>query len=313
MIFVCDRCDEKSLAKLYICGWYKLAKIYRKVFFPSLFLEGNICARTTDAVLLREDDWILTDALAVKGNWDFKDKLYRVIEDDADGYADCVRMMERTFKNAVPIGYDRVDSGMNKGKIRQAALHQSLLAKKKLSAREATKLQYDYCIKQCMSLAQKLMNDRCESIGDIKALREYAMMAVTFCANSPDGYYYKAMAEEQSGFVKEGLRSINRALRLEPDGADIMALKANLLADLGNHEEACDLYQESYDISGDESYLLMKGRVLFGMGNVDAAYKVFREMKNRQLLEDAGINLKDMEHRWPFVAIRGLKNLLKKS
>ena len=87
-------------------------------------------------------------------------------------------------------------------------------------------------------------------------------MAVTFFKNCPDGYYYKAMAEEQLGFVKEGLRSVNRALQLEPDGADIIALKANLLAAMGSYEDAAALYSESFDISGDESYLLVKGRVL---------------------------------------------------
>ena len=56
----------------------------------------------------------------------------------------------------------------------------------------------------------------------------------------------------------------------------------------------------------------MKGRVLFMMGNVDGAYKVYREIRDKDLLSEAGINLKDMEHRWPFVAIRGLKSLLKK-
>ena len=136
---------------------------------------------------------------------------------------------------------------------------------------------------------------------------------MTFFKNCPDGYYYKAMAEEQLGFVKEGLRSVNRALQLEPDGADIIALKANLLAAMGSYEDAAALYSESFDISGYESYLLVKGRVLLMMGNVDAAYKVFREITDRELLLAAGINLKDMEHRWPFVAIRGLKSLLKKS
>ena len=61
---------------------------------------------------------------------------------------------------------------------------------------------------------------------------------------------------------------------------------------MGSYEDAAALYSESFDISGDESYLLVKGRVLLMMGNVDAAYKVFREITDRELLLAAGINLK---------------------
>lgn len=155
------------------------------------------------------------------------------------------------------------------------------------------------------------MSDGCDNIGEIRTLREYAQLAVLYGAKQADGYYYEAMADEQLGFVREGLKAINRALELEPDGADLLALKANLLTAYGKYEEALALYSESYDISGDESYLMMKGIVYFIIGNVDAAYKTYRQIENKTLLADAGINLKDMERRWPFVAIRGLKNLLK--
>ena len=313
VVFVCESDSPNHSQGLYICGWYKQAKIYRRVFFPSLFLESNICARSTDAILLEEASWILAAPLAALGSCHFKDKLYRVIEDDEEGYEELEKILNNACGRQVPIRYELAPSQMNKGSIRRAALSKSKAAKKVLTAREAAKLSYDYCIEQCASYAKKLMGDQCESIEDIKTLREYGEMAVTFFKNCPDGYYYKAMAEEQLGFVKEGLRSVNRALQLEPDGADIIALKANLLAAMGSYEDAAALYSESFDISGDESYLLVKGRVLLMMGNVDAAYKVFREITDRELLLAAGINLKDMEHRWPFVAIRGLKSLLKKS
>ena len=105
---------------------------------------------------------------------------------------------------------------------------------------------------------------------------------------------------------------MNRALALEPDGSDLMALKANLLIGLHKYDEALKFYSEAWDISGDDSYLLMMGRVYFLIGNVDMAYKTYRRIQDETLLEDAGINLKDMERRWPFVVIRGLKNLLKR-
>ncbi len=296
-----------------ICGWYTTAKIYRRVFHPSLFLEGNICARSTDAVLLREDAWILADRLFEENGWDFKDKLYRVIEDEEEGYEALAAILKRHYEKTVPVRYDLAPSMLNKGDIHRALAARQRQSGHRLSTKEAYDAQYAFCIEQCMTLASRLMEDACESISDIKTLREYADMAVTFGRGRADGYYYRAMAEEQLGFIREGLKSVGHALKLEPDGADILALKANLLADQGNYEDAAGLYGESFDISGDESYLLMKGRVLFLMGNVDGAYKVYRMIKDKQLLEAAGINLKDMEHKWPFVAIRGLKNLLKKN
>lgn len=317
--------EKEMPGGLYICGWYRQAKIYRRVFFPSLFLEGNICARSTDAVLLQEQDWISAKAILPEAGWNFKDKLYQVIENDEEGYEALAALVEADEPGAgapdlrsaaagrrVPIRYELAPLKVDKDAVRRAPLALQRSAKRRLSARESMEAQYDYCIGQCELYAQRLMSDACEDIGDIKTLREYGRMAATFGKNRPDGYYYKAMAEEQLGFIKEGLKTIQRALALEPDGADIIALKANLLADLGDYKQACELYSESYDISGDESYLLMKGRVLFMMGNVDGAYKVYREIRDKDLLSEAGINLKDMEHRWPFVAIRGLKSLLKK-
>ena len=98
-----------------ICGWYTTAKIYRRVFHPSLFLEGNICARSTDAVLLREDAWILADWLFEENGWDFKDKLYRVIEDEEEGYEALAAILKRHYEKTVPVHYDLAPSMLNKG------------------------------------------------------------------------------------------------------------------------------------------------------------------------------------------------------
>lgn len=315
VIFLCHDSGKKSDSDhgLVICGWYKQAKICRQVFYPSLFLEGNICARSTDAVLLREDAWI-DPASVFHGNWmDFGDKLYRVIEDDEDDYEALDDMIKKSKHPRMPVCYGGVSSDFQKDRLRRFLIMAQKRSGKSLSAKEANKLRYEYCIEQCGEYARRLMSDECESIGDIKTLRDYAVMAITCGKDEPDGYYYKAMADEQLGFTKEGLKSVNQALKLEPDGADILALKANLLAEMKSYEDAVQLYGESYDISGDESYLLMQGRLLFLMGNVDGAYKVYRQIEDKTILTQAGINLKDMEHKWPFVAIRGLKNLLKKS
>ena len=33
-----------------------------------------------------------------------------------------------------------------------------------------------------------------------------------------DGYYYEAMADEQLGRVRQGMKAIEKALRIEPEG-----------------------------------------------------------------------------------------------
>ena len=285
---------KSDAGALYICGWYKKAEIHRKVIHPTWFLEGNISARSLDAVLLPEKSWLDAGQWFLRTDMVFGEKMYRVIEEDDACYEKLAELLRTDGTGEFPVRYElfTVRKENPKQKNRQAA--------------------YEFCIDRCAQLALQLMQDQCEDIGEIKTLREYAQMAINYNGKSPDGYYYKAMAEEQAGFVKNGLKSVNRALALEPDGADIMALKANLLTALGKYKEAAELYKESFDISGDESYLLMQGRIFFLMGDVDGAYKVYRKITDKELLENAGINLKDMEKRWPFVAIRGLKNLLKR-
>ena len=297
----------------HICGWYAAARIYRRVLHPSLFLEGNICARSTDAVLLGEKDRIPVRQLFEENGWDFGGRSYRVIEDEEEGYETLTAVLEQKRGCGVPVLYSLAPVQLDKARMHRALSDHQKQAGRRLTPGEARDVQYAFCIDRCMELAGRLMEDRCESISDLKALREYADMAVNFGRRRADGYYYKAMAEEQLGFIREGLKSVAHALELEPDAADILALKANLLVAQGRCREAADLYGESFDISGDESYLLMKGRVLFLMGKVDDAYKAYRAIKDRSLLDGAGISLKDMEHKWPFVAIRGLRNLLKKS
>ena len=298
--------EDPSNKKMKICGWYRKAKIWRKVMQPCLFLEGNICARSLDAVMLTAASRPEAVRPLPERTVDFGDKMYRVIENDEDGYEQLEAIMEKAWPQET-IRYDLVPSAMDKGAIRREAA--ALMG---ACGGDSRKARYEVCIRQCMAYGQMLMDDACKDIGDIKTLRDYGKMAVTLRSGQADGYYYEALADEHLGFVKEGLKAVNKALNIEPDGADILALKANLLADMGDYSQAASLYSESFDISADEAYLLMKGRVLFIMGNVDGAYEVYRRITDKELLEAAGINLNDMERRWPFVAIRGLKNLLKK-
>ncbi len=303
VIFLYEDPSDKIMK---VCGWYKKAKIWRKVHHPCLFLEGNICARTLDAVFLPENTRPGAVSPLPRLAGDFGDSMYRVIEDDEDGYELLKNMMEKPWKME-NIRFDLAASHMDKARVRREGVRLTAPGEKDIRRGE-----YEACIQKCMDYGQMLMDDRCSDIGDIKTLRDFARMAVTLRPGLADGYYYEAMADEHLGFVKEGLKAVNKALNLEPDGADLLALKANLLIGLKDYSQAAQLYQESFDISGDEGYLLMKGRALFLMGNVDAAYDVYRKITHKDLLEEAGINLNDMEHRWPFVAIRGLKNLLKK-
>jgi len=292
VVFIAQKEDGHD----YICGWYKEACVYKKVQRPTLFLEGNIIAKTLNAILLKSDNWIPAEQWLIADYLCFDSKAYTVIEDD-DMYAYKIKKLLTSWVDGVcPVRYDLFSPKLEVFQIKKAK-----------NRGESCEI----CVDFCTELASRLMDDACEDIGEIKALREYAAKAITYDGKCVDGYYYKAMAEEQLGFVKDGLKSVNKALELEPDAADILALKANLLIAYGNDRQASDFYQESYDISGDESYLLMKGKVLFRMGDVDGAYKVYRKISDKTLLEEAGINLKDMEKRWPFVAIRGLKQRLK--
>ena len=315
VIFVCQ---DSAQDELKICGWYSRAKIFRRVHRPSFFLEGNICARAMDAVLLKEGRWRPLLPGMPSGSSVFGGKMYYVIEDDAPGYKDLERLVGNVGKSPVaagdmvPVRYVLAPSYGDKGRIRREAVALLGGPKSRPTARAMAQAQYGCCIRECEKYAGRLMNDQCQGISDLKTLKEYGRMASVFAPGQADGYYCEAMADEQLGFIKDGLKVISKALDIEPDGADLLALKANLLAAFGKFEEAARLYQESFDISGDESYLLMKGHTFSMMGNMEQAYKAYAQIKDRSVLKAAGINLKDMEHRWPFGAIRGLKNLIKR-
>ena len=272
-----------------IIGWYRHARVYRHLQIISAFLEGNICARALHARLLAAGDRIVFDVPGLE------EKMYQVIEEDDVLYDRLMAVIDDEQRHFIEIRYDMVTGFYSGDRVRMAG-----------SGKDGSvKHMRDYCIEKCESIAEKMMNDRCSDIREPKTMYQYASQAVKLDGRSVDGLYYLAMACEQLGFVREGFKAIEKALKLEPDGDDLLALKGHLLFAEKKYEEAAGYYQEAYDIQPMDGYLLCVGQAWFAMGNVDKAYKAYQQVKDKKILSDCGINLKDMERRWPFVALRG--------
>ena len=122
-----------------------------------------------------------------------------------------------------------------------------------------------------------------------------------------DGYYYEAMADEQLGRVRQGMKAIEKALRIEPEGADLMALKGQLLVGMGKADAAAQWFHKAWYESGDDDYLMLEGRAWLLDEKPDDALDCFKKISDKGLLDAAGINLKDMEQRWPPVSARGVR------
>ena len=103
---------------------------------------------------------------------------------------------------------------------------------------------------QCEAIAREIMEDRCPGIETVKGFFELAQNVTRYDSRNVNGWYYLAMANYQLGFVRKGLKAIERALRLEPDGDDLLVMKGNLLVSNGCLEEALRCYEEAYDSSG---------------------------------------------------------------
>lgn len=275
-----------------IIGWYKSAKIYRQLQHISVFLEGNIKARTMDACLLPKSRRIEGTA------FDFSEKLYEVIEEDDARYSRLKKEMAIGGKG-LPIRYELVESFFSADKLRL------IQQKCKNDTERAQKQMYDFCIEACMKTARRIMQDECRDIRELKTMLAYANQAALYARGCVDAWYYRAMACDQLGFVKDGLKAIEKALAAEPDGDDLLVQKGHLLFALGKYEETIACYEEAFAISPDDSYLMCVGHVYFAMGNVDAAYRTYKRTADKSILKDYGIDLKDIEKRWPFVSVRG--------
>lgn len=289
VVFVCDD---------HIIGWYTSARIYRKLKVLSPFMEGNIVADVRQAKLLASGQ--KTDSIQLE----FEDQYYKVIDEYDVLHVKLSEMMKDPGLKTIEIRFDLLPSGYDGKKVRMAAG----IGKRQSDA--AFKMA-DYCLDQCNEIAYKAMNDQCRDIRDFKTMYDYASEVTKMLSKNTDGWYYLAMACEQTGRVKEGIKAIEKALALEPDGDDLIALKGHLLFAMERYEQAITCYQEAHDISPEDGYLLCIGQTYLVMGKVDMAYKAYKRISDPEVLKEKGIDLKDIEHRWPFVAIRnffGKKN-----
>lgn len=276
-----------------VIGWYKKARIYRENQVVSVFLEGNICAKTLDAVLLPK-------ASRISGkDFNLQSAYYEIIENDDERYALWMRRIKSVTKG-LPVRYELADTFYSQDKLRL------------LSSANRNHEKLNYCIERCTYYARRLMEDQCQDIREPKTMLLYARQAVIYDRESVDAWYYQAMACEQLGFIKDGLKAIEKALTMEPDADDLMALKGHLLFAKKEYLAATQCYEAAWQSQPLDGYLIQLGQTWFVTGNVDAAYKAFKRVQDRALLEEHGINLKDMERKWPFVALRGLFGKKKK-
>lgn len=278
-----------------VIGWYKKARVYRNLQIVSVFMEGNIRTRVLDAVLLPK-------AKRLSGtDFHFQSGMYEIIEDDDERYDEWMKKMARTPKG-LPLKFEVVDSFYSQDKLRLLCPGK----KEKVSQENVRLARRDYCMDRCSYYAKRLMEDQCLDIREPKTMLMYARQGLIYDTKSADALYYEAMACEQLGFVKDGLRAIARALAFEPEADDMLALKGHLLFAKKDYVAAAECYEAAWQSDPLDGYLIYLGQAWFAMGNVDAAYKAYKRIEDKELLNQRGINLKDMERRWPFVALRGL-------
>lgn len=231
---VLEQIDVYFVAKqehqMLLYGWYQNADVYRRIKHPSLFLEGNVIARASEVMLL-EAPVRLSDFA-----WYVGSQMYEVIEAEDARYQKLLQL-----KKDYP--------GSNQFK-RFPYLHITL--QKKWSGT------FEACILHCEELAASIMNDSCSGIEELAQLLAYAKHAVRLNRTDADGYYYAAMACYQLGFLKEAMKAVEKAVKLEPDASDILAQKAAILVSMGHLESARALFEKAYELSGDESYLMLK-------------------------------------------------------
>ncbi len=215
-----------------VLGWYKKSEIFSKMHTPSLFLEGNIKAYTSDAVWLPEA--LHTHTI----KWDFPKHIYEVIEEEDAKFLPLQKMITEYAGENQMIRYH------------SAQTHTIPEYLKNISS----------CRAACQDWANLVLEEKCQDIRDIKTLEAYARKLCEKDRKDSDGYYYLALASYQLGFVKEGLKQINKALQLEPDASDLTALKGLLLVSKGHVEDGADKLHQAYEKSQYELYLTLEKR-----------------------------------------------------
>ena len=299
VLFVCKAEDKRDDGWVMIgekedrwqaCGWYRDARVFRNLQLPSLFLEGNIKADSRKVVLLPEKDRFpvqcsfKTEAGGFLGRRQEEETWYEVIENLDSRYTELQQRIDAYKGQGVFLSFGQVQVRPDSSVLRS----------------------YETCIDRCSELAGALMSDECADIREIKELLLCAEKAASLRRNDPDGHYYLAMACYHLGQVKKAAKAVGKALALEPDASDIMALKASILVSMGHIPQAADLFHAAWLEEGDEDYLIMEGRTYMNAGQMDKAHACFKKVSDEQLLEANGINLKDMEKKWPFMNLRGI-------
>ena len=262
-----------------VIGYYKRAEVRKKIMRPSLFLEGNIRADVREAWLFSEDERKQIFAAH------FGERYYEVVEDDDARYQPLMACMTDNPGQNSLLRYDCVD----------------------IFLQSTIRNQYEACLAECERLASALMCETCTDLREIKRLEVCGRQAAVLNGRETDGYYYEAMADEQLGRVRQGMKAIEKALRIEPEGADLMALKGQLLVGMGKADAAAQWFHKAWYESGDDDYLMLEGRAWLLDEKPDDALDCFKKISDKGLLDAAGINLKDMEQRWPPVSARGVR------
>ena len=270
-------------------GWYRKARIFRDLQLPSLFLEGNIRADARDVTLLPAQDRFPVDCSFKTQSGGFLGKheeetFYEVVETMDSRYDDLRRRIDSYQGQGEFLSFARAQARPQAGLLRS----------------------YETCIDRCSQIAQALMSDECQDICEIKEMQICAEKAASLRRNEADGHYYLAMASYHLGQVRKAAKAVGRALALEPDASDIMALKASILVSMGHIPEAAELFHAAWLEEGDEDYLIMEGRSYMNGGQMDKAHACFKQVSDEELLAANGINLKDMEKKWPFMNMRGI-------
>ena len=253
-----------------IVGWYEKAIIYRYIRRPALFLEGNICAKVQDVRLLLKPE--------VFSGLDFgKDKNYQVIEQSDMRHEELKKFMKK--------GLYRFES-IECAKVSVDARAKQPIRRINASARDKV----NHLLERCEFFASEIMEDQCSGIGTVKALLELSQEATRYAASDVNAWYYLAMANYQLGFVKKGLKAIDRAIRLEPDADDLLVMKGNLMVSNGCLEEALNCYERAYEICPDDSYYVMAGQACKCMGNRIAENHYYKKVKDLNILKEFGIS-----------------------
>ncbi len=270
---------EEAKEEANVLGWYKKAEIFSEMRTPSLFLEGNILAKSQDAV------WLPKEEQTRHFYWFARKQFYEVIEEEDIRFLPLQKMM-------------REYSGKNQMlRYHEASPFVQTQGRKDLKFYQLA----------CEQWASLVIEEKCQDIRDIKTMEAYAKKLCEKAPKDPDGYYYYALACYHLGLVKEGIKQINKALNLEEDASDLIALKGMLLVSRGYAEDGANLLHEAYLISADETYLLTEGRVWMIAGKADLAYDCFDRIEDKSLLEEMNIRSKDMENKWNFIKTRYMK------